>query len=273
MKKLIWNILPIMLVAVFVFSAWQLIRLGLEYRSGTESYDTLQQYISTVAPDRSQKDQVSGGNENPDSAEQESNQESPEDTTEETAEEAFPISVDFEALAQINPDVVGWIYIEGTPINYPVVQGSDNQYYLNHLFDLSYNSSGCIFLDAECFSDFSGQNNILHGHHMKNGSMFAGIRKYKTQSYYDEHPVGILLTPEGSYRVEFFSGYVVDTGSDAWDKFFSDEDFEVWLNKLKGKSCFKSDVVPGVDDRILTLSTCSYEYDDARFVLHGVILD
>ena len=270
MKKQIWNILPLLLAAVFLFSAWQVVKLALEYRGGTESYDALQQYISTGVPELPQSSKETEPEQKPEDPTQESAQEMTEAAP---AESSLPIQVDFEALQQVNPDIVGWIYIEGTQINYPVVQGDDNSYYLTHLFDGSYNRSGCIFMDAECFSDFSGQNNILHGHHMKNGSMFAGIRKYRTQSYYDEHPVGILLTPEGSYQVEFFSGYVVSTSDDAWDKFFSDEEFEAWLNKLQKKSRFESDVVPGVNDRILTLSTCSYEYDNARFVLHGVLVD
>ena len=111
-------------------------------------------------------------------------------------------------------------------------------------------------------------NSVLHGHHMKNGSMFAGICKYKDQSYFDEHPTAMLLTPGGRYEVKFFSGYVCEISSDAWDYDFD----ESWIDKRIRSSCFDADVIPTTEDKILTLSTCSYEFTDARFVLHGVLI-
>lgn len=124
--------------------------------------------------------------------------------------------VDFEALREINPDLVGWIYIEGTEINYPVVQGADNQYYLKHLFTGEWNSSGCIFLGARNCTDLSDRNSILYGHHMKDGSMFHGLMEYKSQEYYDEHPTVLFLTPDANYEVKIFAGYVASVDADAW---------------------------------------------------------
>ena len=251
MKKFICILLILALLAVLGYCLWQIVGITDEYQAGEQVYEELEQYI--VMPETV-----------------------PVETTvqDETIEaETAPVQiqwphVDFEALAQVNGDIVGWLYIPGTVINYPVVQGDDNEYYLKHLFDGKYNSSGCIYLDCGAEGDFTSMNSVLHGHHMKNGSMFAGICKYKDQSYFDEHPTAMLLTPDGNYLVEFFSGYVCEVTADAWDYDFD----EAWLDKRIRSSYFEADVVPTTEDRVLTLSTCSYEFTDARFVLHGRLI-
>lgn len=179
--------------------------------------------------------------------------------------------VDFAVLREINPDIVAWIYIEGTKINYPIVQGGDNSYYLKHLFSGEWNGSGCIFLDFRNDASFADRHSIIYGHHMKNGTMFTGIDKYKKQEFFDEHPVALLITPDKNYKVDFFAGYVAAPQDDAWEIGFTEAEFEVWLQNAADRSCFTSEIAPNISDHILTLSTCSYEFDDARFVLAGVL--
>ena len=258
MKKVICILLMVVLLGVLGYSLWQIFGITSEYQGGTDTYDALEQYV--VMPETQPVEDSTRATEEG-------------ETTEPPAptEPQWP-TVDFEALAQVNSDIVGWLYIPGTVINYPLVQGSDNDYYLNHLFDGKTNSSGCIFLDCGAAGDFTSMNSVLHGHHMKNGSMFAAVCKYKSQSFYDAHPTGMLLTPGGNYEVRFFSGYVCGTDADAWHSSFSEEDHGKWLDKRSRQSYFASDVVPTTNDRVLTLSTCSYEYVDARFVLHGILV-
>ncbi|MCM1044728.1 MAG: class B sortase [Candidatus Gastranaerophilales bacterium] len=180
--------------------------------------------------------------------------------------------VDFASLRERNSDVVGWIYGPGTAINYPVVQGDDNAYYLTHMFDGQENKCGSIFMDSFSQADVSSTNSILHGHHMRNGSMFASLTKYESQSYYDSHPVLWFVTPEKSYYVELFTGFVTDVNSDVWQvEFATKEDYQSWLDKMVGNTLFESGVTPSAEDHILTLATCSYKYDDARFVVMGIL--
>jgi len=115
-------------------------------------------------------------------------------------------------------------------------------------------------------------NTVIYGHRMKNGTMFAALGNYQEQVYYDAHPVFLLVTPEGRYVVELFSGYVADTAESAWMLDFSDEQaYLAWLEEVGEKSAFSSKVSPRAEDRVVTLSTCSYEFENARFVLHGVL--
>ncbi len=258
MKKIGIVILTLIFMGGLVVSIYQIASQLKEYSEGKESYTDLDMYIELPDP-----------RENSGAAE-EILTESGESASK---EDLIPWpAVDFTALSEINPDIVGWIYIEDTDINYPVVQGSDNAYYLKHLFNGEYNNSGCIFLDSRVALDFSDRHNILYGHHMKNGTMFSGLDNFKRQDYYDAHSCALLMTPSGNYRVEFFAGYVASVEEAAWNVGFgSDMEFEAWVEDARERSCFESDISVAVTDRILTLSTCSYEFNNARFVLLGVL--
>ena len=154
-----------------------------------------------------------------------------------------------------------------------MVQGTDNDYYLKHLFDGTYNSSGCIFLDYRCSADFSDRHSIIYGHHMNNKTMFGGLMSYKDQTFYDEHSVALLVTPTVYYKIQFFSGYVSDNWGNAWDLVLDDSSYAAWLHEIQAKSCFETEYAPAPEDRIITLSTCTYEFDSAKFVLHGYICE
>lgn len=192
-------------------------------------------------------------------------------------EEELPLpDIDFGELNKVNPDIVCWLYCPDTVINYPVVQGADNEYYLRHLFDGTVNSSGCLFIDAET-SVFRVANTVIYGHAMKDKSMFRSILYYreKGQAYYDAHPFLYLMLPDGAvYRVELFSGYLTDAKTgDAWKNEFTDEkDYKNWLISCAEKSVFQSMVSVSHEDTVVTLSTCSFERESSRFVVHGKLV-
>jgi sortase B len=257
MKKTLLIVVIVILLAVLCFSSWQLIKIWREYRLGEVTYESMEAYVDvpeTTAPKKPQKAE--------------------EETVETVPEESGILwpEVDFDALREINPDVVGWLYIEGTNISYPVVQGDDNDFYLYRLITGEYNSSGSLFLEAGLPRDFSARNNPVYGHNMKNGSMLAGITGYKRQEFYQEHPVALLLTPERNYQVYIFSAYVLDEDGDAWDTRFTETTMQGWLDERIRRSYIATDVVPTTRDKVLTLSTCTYETDDVRFLVHGILV-
>lgn len=164
-----------------------------------------------------------------------------------------------------------WIYCPDTPINYPVMQAEDNQYYLHHLADGTSSACGSVFLDAKNAPDFSDDNSILYGHHMRNGSMFAKIDAYKSETYYREHPVMYLYTREQTYRVELFAGYVMG-GKESLPIQFAENQKVEFINKAIRKSTFNGDIQVGENDRILTMITCDYSWNNARFALFGKLI-
>lgn len=167
-----------------------------------------------------------------------------------------------------------WIRIEGTRIDYPVAQWSNNQYYLNHLLDGTKNKNGTIFVDCDNNADLSDRNTFIYGHHMKNGSMFAELVNYKKQNFYTEHPVIEYITPEKSYRAEIFSAQICEGSADLFTKYYkNDADFEKYLKKMQQASLIKTNVSVTAEDRILTLVTCTYEYDDARFIVQAKLVE
>jgi len=178
--------------------------------------------------------------------------------------------VDFTSLERINPDVVGWLAAKGTEIDYPVVWGKDNDFYLHHLFTGESNKLGSIFMDYRNHSDFSDKNTIIYGHNMKDGSMFSSLTKYKDQWYYDSFPTMLLYTPVGKFTIELFAGIVVDGNYDSVQFDFKDDhDFQSYADSIKKKSTFESDTIINPDDKIITLITCSYEFSNARYALYG----
>jgi len=255
MRKVISVILALSFFFIAVFAGYQLIREHRERQESADSYFDLEELISfPEVPPSEDTDET--------------------DSTESGETEPVPAGpeVDFTELTSINGDCVAWIYIEGTAVNYPVVQGSDNSYYLKHLFNGKWNSAGCIFLDSRVSKDISDRHSIIYGHHMKDGTMFSGLTKYKNQSYYEEHPEGLLITPDCTYQIDFFAGYVASVEDPSWQiGFESDADFESWIKAARKRSWFTSPLSPAVTEKIITLSTCSYEFENARYVLHGIV--
>lgn len=245
-RKMIYAILILMFAGILLAAGWNIYRIQSEYRSGETVYEDLEKY----APPRPESNLPSDSSQ------------SGENKTQ----------IDFDALTSINPDTVAWIRCTGTVINYPVVQSEDNSYYLKHLFDGSYNSSGSIFLDSRNAPDFSELHSVIYGHHMKNGTMFSALLNYKKQEFYEKHPVMELITPEQAYTVKIFAGYVASIHDDAWQiSFSSAEEYASWIESTIERSCFESGIIPAATDQIVTLSTCSYEFDNARFVLLGIL--
>ncbi len=245
---------------VFGYSAYQLYSILHEYKESERRYDSVaNSAMSTAAPTATTAPFEAGtGQEQPSAP----------------PVEQSPINVDFDTLLEQCKDIVGWIYCEDTVINYPMVRGNDNDYYLHRFIDGSYNGGGTLFMDFKCNRDFSDPNSIVYGHHMNDGSMFASLKKYQTDpEYYSKHPVLYVNTPTQNYRVDVFAGFVCDADSDTYTIGFTDEvSHQNWINRMKSQSDFQADVEVTPDDHIITLSTCSYEWYDARYVVLGKLV-
>ncbi|MBQ1403377.1 MAG: class B sortase [Oscillospiraceae bacterium] len=188
-------------------------------------------------------------------------------------DEVSPINVDFASLKERNGDACAWIYCPDTVINYVVVQTEDNMFYLHKDIDSNYSSYGTLFVECMNQKGFKDTNNIIYGHHMNDGKMFAKLIDYSKQETYNQHPVFYLNTPDQNYRIELFSAYVTDMNSDTYKiSFATAEENQAWLDSIISQSAIESNVSVKPGDQILTLSTCTYEYDDARFVVHGKMI-
>ncbi|MBQ8217527.1 MAG: class B sortase [Oscillospiraceae bacterium] len=262
--KILLIVLCVVCLLVAAISAYRLISILGEYNKAVESYEDMSDSFVNAEPAATPVPTEAPVGEEVASA---------EPAEPEAPAELSPITVDFEALLATNEDVVGWIYSKDTVINYPIAQGEDNDEYLHHLLDGTYNSSGTLFVDCECAPEFAGANTIVYGHNMKNGSMFYSLLNYREQSYYDAHPVMYLNTPSQNYRIDVFSGYICNYDSDTYTLSFpSEEDYVKYQQKMKSQSDFNCDVELAPTDRVITLSTCTYEYDNARYVVQGKLV-
>ena len=176
------------------------------------------------------------------------------------------VSVDFSSLIARYPDVVAYIYGPDTKIQYPIAYSGDH-YYLYRDLDGNENVNGSIYLEPLCATDFSSQNTLLYGHHMKSGLMFAGLAKYKSQSYYDSHPYFYIYTPYQNYRLDLFAGFVCRHD----DEVFATSLTQSQLTNMAAKSTFRSNIgVPS--GNVVSMCTCSYEFDNARYVVVGELV-
>lgn len=180
---------------------------------------------------------------------------------------------DVKKLNSLNQDGTAWLTSPGTTIDYPVVQGEDNDYYLHHLSDGTPNEIGAIFLDYRNKPDFTGEISIIYGHHITLGRMFSPLSSYKEQRYYEEHPRMMLYTGDKTYEVELFAGNIL-SGSEGFPlSFQSRREKKEWMHDIIGKSTFSSGITPKKDDRILVLCTCSYEFSNARYAVFGKLTE
>lgn len=179
--------------------------------------------------------------------------------------------MDFSALRQQNPDVLGWILIPGTRVSYPVVQGTDNSYYLDHTWRGGKNSVGAIFMECRNSSDLSDFNTIIYGHRMNNRSMFGTLSQYKSRSYWQAHPYVYLTDDSGTHRYEIFAAGEVSVDSDVYRLGLrSDSSRQSFLDSCLSLSALNTGVTPHTYDKVLTLSTCTGNGHATRWVVQAV---
>ena len=173
-------------------------------------------------------------------------------------------NIDLAELREINPDTVGWIRMDASPINYPVVKGRQNRsYYFTHNFSGEESYHGTVFMDFCHGGNLGERSTILNGHHMKDCSMFFAVSMLFSPEYYDEHRSLSLLLEDGLYRADFFAVHYINF-SDPEPlrvRFASDTDYADWLAKRRAQALYDIPLVPSVHDRVLVLTTCVFPED------------
>ncbi|MGI6006841.1 MAG: class B sortase [Ruminococcus sp.] len=247
--RILWWIVFLAAVAVFLVAGYRLVTTLREYKAAEKEYEGLEEYVTI--PEEKEKPENSG---------EESEQEGP--------------VIDFESLKAINKDVVGWLYVEALDLNYPIMQGEDNEYYLHRTTEKTYNFAGSIFLDYANAPDFSDSNSIVYGHNMKDGSMFGKLKKFREQDVYGRSMIFWVCTPEKNYKYEIFSAYETAVGSDTYLLFeHGGKEVVEYMENMKSLS-----EIPTADrnfqenDRVVTLSTCTGN-SATRFVVQGICVN
>lgn len=183
------------------------------------------------------------------------------------------ISVDIDALAAINRDIIAWIYIPGAPVSYPVLQGRDNHFYLTHTFDRRHNVLGSIFMDHRNNADFEDMHTIIYGHDTRNDMMFGSLKRFKEQAYADERRYIHIIRSGEVLIYEIFAIYETLATSDTYTlQFATEEAFADYLQEMASRTIVDMGVLPGTE-RIITLSTCTPNNRDMRLVVQAKLVD
>ena len=221
-KNRIMNIVLVILIVVFVYSTYQVIMWLISDRQTKELEQGL---FSNVVKEENNED------------------------NEET------ITIDFEKLEEVNEDVIAWIKIEGTYINYPIMQGETDEYYLRKDINKKYNIAGSIFVDASTKSDFSDDNTVIYGHNMKNGRMFSNLLDIYNGKYGKDIYVEIY-TKEGMNKYKVMASYIEKPTLPLIQKNFTDEEKENYINNAIEKSKIEFNCNRDFSKSIITLITC-----------------
>lgn len=271
-KRWLIVLLIVVLAGCIAFSGWKLYETWREYHTAAVEYaDTSESFTYQMSEEeirqiKEQRDVSRFDNDDADG-------ELPEF---QIVDMVWGHTVLFENMWKTNRDVVAWIESPGTVIDYPVLHGEGNDTYLYTTWKGTWNIAGSIFLNYRCPGDLSNYNTIIYGHNMKNGTMFHSLKDYASQSYYEEHPYIWYSTPDANYVLYALAGYVVEAGGRPYQDLQSAEEVRQFLAESRSLSDFTANyVVDGLDadyiaetaNHCVVLSTCTYEYNDARYVV------
>lgn len=192
--------------------------------------------------------------------------------TEEKSEKMLKL----EELQKENNEIIGWLEIEGTNINYPVLQGTDNEFYMKNNYKKEKSKNGSIFLDKSYNWDIPSSNLLLYGHNNKNGTMFQDLLKYKNEDFYKEHTkIKFTTNTEDSiYEIMsvFYSRVYYKSEQNVFRYYYfvnanNEQEYNDFVNNAKKSSIYDTGVTANYGDQLLTLSTCEYSQEDGRFVV------
>lgn len=205
---------------------------------------------------------------------EETTQENIQETTNQNSERILKV----QKLQEENPDIVGWLEIEGTSINYPVLQGTDNEYYMTHNYKKQKSKNGSIFLTKDYDWSIPSSNLLMYGHNLNNGTMFQELLKYAKEEFYKEHPIIRFTTNKEDAEYEIISVFksrvYYKTEKNVFRYYFfvnanSEAEYNEFVQNAKKASIYDIDKTAKFGDQLITLSTCSYHVEDGRFAVVG----
>ncbi|MDR0813722.1 MAG: class B sortase [Oscillospiraceae bacterium] len=268
LKKRIYCVLLLLLAGIVIFAAYQ-IRAEKILIQDSDAQMALKPSLISPPPEATHESTPDGiPDDSPEAEAENSSETATEDTT-----PALPM-MDFSEVQAKNPDIVAWLVIDGLGIDYPIVQGTDNSYYLNHTAENKYNKLGALFEDFRNNPDFSDFNSIIYGHNRKSPQVFGRLSLMKDQETFDKITTGYLYTPAKTYRIDIFAIVVGGSRSEFYNYIFASAQAKQWhLDMIRQYAMHYRDIDITAEDRILSLSTCSYEYKDARTILIAKLSD
>lgn len=229
--------------AVFLYSGFMLLKIYLGYKQGNDIYKSIANTVLT--PVNQNSDDPGDGQ--------------------------LPFKYNHQALLDINSEGIGYLYIPSISIQLPLVQGTDNDYYLTHTFNRTYNGAGTLFEDYRISNGIAANHVILYGHNMKNGSMFAGLSKYLTPSFYQTqgNDVFYIYTQNKLIQYKIFSIYISEPISDTYNFNFTNVNaLRDYANSMKKLSNYDTGVDISNTNQVVTLSTCTSD-GTQRIIVQG----
>ena len=252
-------------------AAFMIFKTARDYKAASDEYDSLRQYASEEVSTTDTAEKVSDIK----PIELGEAEERKELKSNENREDFPEMEVDFKALREKNPDTVGWLYVGSCGISYPIVQGEDNDYYMNHTFEGTVNSSGAIIMDYRDDKYLKDWNTFIYGHNMKNGSMFGSLKKLlKDETLYDSDPYIYVYLPGYIYRYKIFSYYKDKPDSKMYWTADTLQEYRQYIRDALSLSVRDLGVETSEENNMVTLVTCSGSgAGKMRFFVHGEFID
>lgn len=252
-------------------AAFMIFKTARDYKAASDEYDSLRQYASEEVSTTDTAEKVSDIK----PIELEETEERKELKSNENREDFPEMEVDFKALREKNPDTVGWLYVGSCGISYPIVQGEDNDYYMNHTFEGTVNSSGAIIMDYRDDKYLKDWNTFIYGHNMKNGSMFGSLKKLlNDETLYDSDPYIYVYLPGYIYRYKIFSYYKDKPDSKMYWTADTLQEYRQYIRDALSLSVRELGVETSEENNMVTLVTCSGSgAGKMRFFVHGEFID
>lgn len=255
MSKKVRTAIIIILSAILIYSITRIVIIQIEYSKADDIYN------------ESRTENFHMSEETP----------APQDSVDYSApepEEYFPEAyADIEDLMAINRDIVGWLWIPDTNINYPLLKAEDNQKYLGLSYNLQWTNSGSIFMDFRNSSNLSDDNTIIYGHNMKNGGMFGSLKKYSDIEYLEEHRYVYIFTKDRILKYKIFAAYKTESSSQSYTMGFSgDISFDDYINYVIASA--GNNLNEAIEEKapLMMLSTCTSVRRTERFVINTVLI-